>query len=172
MSNIRGKLSASEFKAIFDEHYQWLCDYIFKLSGDFDLTEDIVQEVFIDIWSKRTKITIHSLKSYLFRSCHNRFLEYVRKNKRKIIKTSLDDIRIETIYELYTEEEDCNNERIKQLSQAIEMLPPKCKQAFKLSKFENLKYQEIAEVMGISKKTVEIHLSKALSRLRSIASTF
>ncbi len=172
MQSTGEKLSSSEFKAIFDKHYQWLCDYIFKLSGDYDLTEDIVQEVFIDIWNKRTQLTIHSLKSYLFRSCHNRFLEYLRKNKRNINRTSLDDIRLETLYELHREEEDLNSERIERLSRAIEMLPPKCKQAFKLSKFENLKYQEIAEVMGISIKTVEIHLSKALSRLRSITSTF
>ncbi len=165
------KLSSSEFKIIFDEHYQWLCNYVFKLSGDLNLAEDIVQEVFIDIWNKRTRITIHSLRSYLFRSCHNRFLEYLRKNKTNLNRTSLDDIKLETLYELYKEEEDLENERIEKLSRAIEMLPPKCKQAFKLSKFENLKYKEIAEVMGISIKTVEIHLSKALSRLRSISST-
>ncbi len=172
MQSTKGKLSSSKFKAVFDEHYQWLCDYIFKLSGDFDLTEDIVQEVFIDIWNKRGRVTIHSYRSYLFKACHNRFLEYLRKNKKKMIRTSLDNIKLETLYELQKEEGGFNNERIEKLSRAIEMLPPKCKEAFKLSKFENLKYQEIADIMGISKKTVEIHISKALSRLRSIASTF
>lgn len=79
----------------------------------------------------------------------------------------LEELKWNLLLEVNQEIEDAvQDERINKLINAIEQLPPKCKQAFELSRFENLKYREIAETMNISIKTVEIHVSKALFLLR------
>lgn len=156
----------TSFKAMFDQYYDWLCAYVYKLSKDKSLSEDLVQNVFITIWEKRSTIVINSsVKSYFLRSCHNQYLKYLRS--LKIEMTSLDTLKFETICELYEEEQELQEQRIKAITVAIETLPPKCKEAFILNKFEKFKYKEIAEMMGISIKTVENHMAKALSHLRN-----
>ncbi|WP_344927460.1 RNA polymerase sigma-70 factor [Aquimarina addita] len=154
------------FKAMFNQHYSWLCSYIYKISKDESLAQDIVQIVFINLWEKRKTITINSsTKNYLLRSCHNQYLKHLRSINSQC--TRLDTLKLETLCELYEEEETAwKEQKIKDINVAIEALPPKCKQVFILHKFEHIKYKEIAEIMGISIKTVENHIGKALLHLR------
>lgn len=151
---------------MFEQYYSWLCSYVYKLSKDESLADDIVQNVFINIWEKQATITINSsTKNYLLRSCHNQYLKHLRSIKTKC--TRLDSLKLETLCELYEEEEEWKEQKIKDITVAIEALPPKCKQVFILHKFEHVKYKEIADIMGISIKTVENHIAKALSHLRN-----
>lgn len=161
-----GKASAYEF--LFSEYYEWLCNYIYKLCGNRTLTEDIVQEALIGFWEKREKIIITtSLKSYLFKTCHNQFLQHIRNEKVKF--DDLDKIKWETFAEVAEEEEDF---KMAKLIKLIDQLPPRCKEIFIQSKLEKKKYKEIALDLGISVKTVENQMTKALYFLRQNATSF
>lgn len=165
------KGNASAYNELFTEYYVWLCNYIFTLSNDRGLSEDIVQETIINIWEKRKRISVqHSLKNYLFRSCHNRFLAHVRKQKVKL--DFLDQIRWDVLAEVRVEPEVRQNSKIQKLHRLINELPPRCREVFVKNKLEKRKYKEIAVEMGISIKTVENQMSKALNFLRENATGF
>ncbi|WP_108868261.1 RNA polymerase sigma factor [Aquimarina aquimarini] len=159
------------YQHLFSTYYNWLCNYIFKLSNDHSLSEDIVQETFIYIWEKRNTLLITtSLKSYLFKSCYNRFLQHIKKEKRK--SDSLEKIQWDLIFETYFEKETRYEIRLKKINSLIKKLPPRCKEIFIKSKFEKKKYKEIALELGISIKTVEVQISKALSFLKENINLF
>ena len=165
------KGNASAYNELFSKYYVWLCNYIFTLSNDRGLSEDIVQETIIHIWEKRTRISVqHSLKNYLFRSCHNRFLAHVRKKKVKF--DFLDQIRWDVLAEVRVEHEVRQDSKIQKLHRLINELPPRCREVFVKNKLEKRKYKEIAVEMGISIKTVENQMSKALNFLRENATGF
>lgn len=165
-----GDLDAYEY--LFHEYYDWLCNYIFKLSGDRSQSKDVVQETLVRLWEKKQEITIKGpLKGYLFKSCHNQFLQQIRKEKKQ--PDLLDKIRWDTIYNTYFEQkgEDVHmKSAMLKLDELIDKLPPKCKEIFIKNKLERRKYREIAEDMGISVKTVENQMSKALRIIRENAS--
>jgi RNA polymerase sigma-70 factor (ECF subfamily) len=134
------------------------------------LAEDIVQEAIVGLWEKRKVIIIStSLKNYLFKTCHNEFLQHIRS--RKIQFDTLDKIRWEVISEA-TLEDDLFEFKMEKLNMLIDQLPPRCKEIFIQNKLEKKKYKEIALDMGISVKTVENQMSKALHFLRANATTF
>lgn len=159
------------FEKIFHKYYEWLSSYVLKLSGDPALADDIVQEVFIRIWEQQKEIKVRSsIKYYLLRTCHNQFLQHIRNTKKEV--NLLEEIKWETLRDLHTESREEEFNRIGLLHAVLDQLSPRCREAFLLSKYNKLKYKEIAEEMGISVKTVEIHISRALSVLRKNLSSF
>ncbi|MFC5048117.1 RNA polymerase sigma factor [Aquimarina hainanensis] len=161
------------YKILFDTYYIGLHRYMFKLSNDTILSEDLIQNVFLRIWEKKEELNItSSLKSYLFRSCHNEFLMHLRKQKRE--GDALDALKWEIMFEVFSEEEtqDTISEDLVKLEKVIEKLPKKCKEVFKLSRFEQKKHKEIAEILGISTKTVEVHITKAIRFIKTNVSIF
>lgn len=161
---------ANAYQYLFSEYYDWLCNYIFKLCNDRMLSEDIVQEVMIRLWEKRKYILItSSLKNYLFKSCHNQFLQHLKREKFQF--DTLDKIQWDVISEV-TLENDLYDYKMDKLTKLIERLPPRCKEIFIQNKLEKKKYKEIALDMGISVKTVENQMSKALHFLRANATAF
>lgn len=161
---------AKAYKHLFSEYYDWLCNYIFNLCGDRSLSEDIVQETMTKLWEKRKTILItSSLKNYLFKSCHNQFLQHIRKEKMQF--DTLDKIRWDAIAET-TLENDNYDYKMDKLIKLIDQLPPRCKEVFVKNKLENKKYREIAIDMDISIKTVEKQMSKALLFLKQNATSF
>ncbi|WP_024768736.1 RNA polymerase sigma factor [Aquimarina macrocephali] len=160
------------YKIVFNQYYSWLYNYVYKLSNNSSLSEDLVQNVLLRLWEKKSTLRItSSLKNYLFRSCHNEFLMYLRQQKKEY--DALDSLRWEAIFEMYTSEEENQLDLnwIK-LEKAIEQLPKKCREVFKISRLEQKKHKEIADILGISTKTVEIHISKALRFLKTNVSIF
>lgn len=153
------------FRYAFDYFYVSLCNYLSNLIHNPDLAEDIVQEVFITLWNKRKTIIITtSLKKYLYKSCYNRYIDIYRKNQRTYKK--LEELRYVKLMELQEEDLTLKQEKLERLQEVIENLPPKCKQVFLLSKYEGLKYLEIAQKLDISVKTVENQIGKAYNKLR------
>ena len=159
------------YKFLFSQYYQWLCNYIYKLSGSYQLSEDLVQDIFVKLWENRQSIVISSsIKSYLFKSCHNQFLQHIRKEKVKL--DFLDSLRWDILYDVYNNEsENAYEIKINKLNKLINQLPPRCKEVFIKAKLEKKKYKEIAEDMNISIKTVETQMTKALNFIREQAST-
>ena len=152
------------YNKLFEIHYSSLFNYALKLSNNKNLAKDIVQETFIKLWLNRHNINPDlSIGNYLLKICQNEFLMLARKNKRE--KALLDQIKFETAYEMFSSSEH-ELSPIDEVKKTIDKLPPKCKEAFVLSKLKKMKYKDIAKRMGISPRTVENHISKAYKELR------
>lgn len=164
----RGKAKAYQY--LFTEYYDWLCNYIYNLCDDRKLSEDIVQDALVLFWEKRKRILITtSLKNYLFKTCLNQFLQHIRNEKIKY--DTLETIKWNMIAEVAFED-DLYEFKLNKLNKLIDQLPPRCKAIFIQNKLEKKKYKEIALEMGISIKTVENQMSKALHFLRANATIF
>jgi len=136
--------------------------YAIKYTKDSNLSEEIVQDVFVNIWEKRKFLNIEvSFKSYLYISVRNKCLQHIER--KKIIKKhkkyteKRNDKKVLTPHEklLYKETSEI-------FYSVLKTLPERCEQIFKLSRLEGLKYNEIAAKLSVSVKTVEANISKAL----------
>lgn len=151
---------------LFQLYYSDLCKSVYRILKDEGLAEDIVQEVFYELWRKRDRLGVQtSFRAYLKRAAINKSLNYIRDNK---IKFDGDEhyAYIESKENLSKQIELKNLKEI--VDQEIDKLPPKCRRAFILSRYDDLSYKEIAAEMEISTKTVEKHISKALKILNHV----
>ncbi|MBL4656724.1 MAG: RNA polymerase sigma-70 factor [Flavobacteriales bacterium] len=166
-SSNNDKTSAAHLEKFFKQHYKALCFAANNILSDYAAAEDVVQDVFVNLLNKEDEIEINSsLKGYIFRSTINASLNYVKKNKNTV--------PMETeILEVHHYSGDFSEDSLEQLeleesiNQAINLLPPKCKAVFLLNRYEDMKYREVAEHLGVSVKTVENQMGKALRRLRN-----
>lgn len=154
------------FEMIFKSHYQPLCNYAYTFLLDRDDAEEVVQATFLNIWEKREGITVDtSLKSYLYRAVRNSCLNAIKHTKVKK-KHAEDSIHTsDSTYESVTQSV-ISAELDQKIGEALMMLPEQCRLVFKMSRFEDLKYSEIAEQLNISIKTVENQIGKALKIMR------
>ncbi len=159
-------LKIGDSKAIdylFSEYYEMLCNRVYQIIKDREYAEDIVQDIFMNIWKKREQLEIKiSIKAYLMRSAMNRSLNFIRDNKVRFQEIEIDVEDNTTSIQLTLEKNDFE----RKIQAYIDMLPPKCKTVFILNRFDQMKYKEIAEMLDISVKTVENHIAKALAFLR------
>lgn len=156
-----------EFEKVFKLYYNPLCDYACTIIKDSDESEEIVQNIFFVIWSKKETLEISiSLKSYLYRAVHNECLNKLKHSKVKLIYATDFKNNITTSgFDNVSENIDAK-ELNKKIQSALDSLPEQCGKVFRLSRFENLKYSEIATKLDISVKTVENHMGKALKIMR------
>jgi RNA polymerase sigma-70 factor (family 1) len=151
------------FERFYKEHYKSFFLMSCKYLKDPALAEEIVNDVFLKIWEDGDKIKIESsLKSYLYKAIINRSINLLNKNKRESAYHSNINVIPEESYELRQIEE---NELMIKIYAAIDQLPDQCKRVFEMSRFEELKQQEIADKLGISIKTVKNHITIALKQL-------
>ena len=152
-------------ESLFRTYYQRLCNYANTLLNDQDESEESVQQVFVTLWEKRQSMEItSSLQSYLFRSVRNTCLNKIKYSK--VRKSYAEEVTALSSHAEPANEITFQNELQKRIHEAVESLPDQCRLVFKLNRFEELKYKEIAEQLGISIKTVENHMGKALKIMR------
>lgn len=158
---------------LFRKYYVPLCSYARRYVGRKDVAEEIVSDTFFNIWRNRATLEIHfSVKGYLFQAVCNNSLYYLRKlKKEELLEDFFRDTSAENIgFAVTTDEISSESLILKDLSKAIEQavnkLPPQQQTVFRLKRYEGKKLKEIAVIMGISIKTVEMHLSKAMLSLR------
>ncbi len=162
--NLFDKDFDSTVNELFESHYVLLCRKAYRIVNNKDIAEDLVQDVFFKLWENRKKIVIKtSLKAYLNRMVFNESISFLRKNKT-VLEFSDEIEHQETVNE--TESKLGATELKDIINAAIEELPPKCKTIFLLSRMEELSYKQIAMQLGISIKTVENQMGKALKLLR------
>ncbi len=155
-----------EFESLFRSSYNALVAYARTILKDTDTSEEIVQELFYVLWRDREKINIiTSINAYLFRSVYNRCMHHIDHKKVMIkheneVKKSLQRNSRDPEDEIYYKE---LHEKVAGI---IERLPERCAKIFCMSRFDGLKYAEIAKEMSISVKTVEANMSKALKEFR------
>jgi RNA polymerase sigma-70 factor (ECF subfamily) len=155
------------FETLFIDYYPKLTVFAKKYLNDLDTSREIVQNYFVKLFENHSDIQIQtSLKSYLYSSIRNSCLNYL--NQRKLHAGHADNIKFQ-----HKENEIDFTDTMEQTEleykiwQEVAGLPDQCKRIFNLSRKEGLKNREIANQLGISKRTVETHISKALKILRT-----
>ncbi len=159
------KGDANALKELFLAYHPQLFRRIYSLVKDQSLADDLSQQVFIRLWDKRKTIYVESnFAAYLMKMGVNEALAHIRKQRAEIIPLNdrLDQKKSEETADAAIRAA----EQAFKINEAINLLPTRCKEIFLLSRRENLSYQEIADTLSISKKTVEVQMGKALLILR------
>ncbi len=160
------------FRQLFAIYFPRLNDFARKVTKDDEISQDIVQEVFVKVWEKRSEITNLNPEAFLFRLVRNRCIDYIKH--LKIISNRLQEVRIESKYEELYRIDFIGNEPYvlieeelrDKINAVIRNLPERCREVFILSRMNGLKNREIADQLNISIKNVERHLSRAFQSLR------
>lgn len=161
------KTDKENFNTLFREMYPRLVGYAFRFTKEKASAADIVQDSFVKLWQQRNRINIeHSLNAYLFRTVRNLSLNHIRDNAYE--QPGLDPSMIEDMAQGKEAEQvnDMNVRRMKLLKKWIGQLPERQREAFELSRFDGLDHDEIAEVMNVSKRTVNNHIVDALRNIK------
>ena len=154
------------FTIIFTKYYQDLVRFSFSFTRDSDASEEIVQEVFLKFWENRNSFVIHnSLKSFLLKAVQNRSIDSLR-HVHVTHKYAAVILEHPDLSENDTENYILHSELEANLNHALEKIPAQYAEAFRMSRIETLSYLEISQKLGISVRTVEVRISKALSFLR------
>jgi len=154
-------------KQLFYQFYPFLCNTVFRILKDKALAEDLAQDTFFKFWDKRASINIQtSLKAYLRRMAVNEALYYLRKNKKFQKDSEVEPSALGGSTNT-VEDQLLQQELEDKIAAAINTLPPRCQEVFRLSRFEDKSYKEIAAKLEISIKTVENQMGKALKMLRA-----
>ncbi|WDF57368.1 RNA polymerase sigma-70 factor [Mucilaginibacter sp. KACC 22063] len=155
-----------DFDNLYLTYFNALHRYAYTMVADKIIAEEMVHQVFWKILERKEGIQIHtSIKAYLYRSVYHECLNYFKHQKIKQAYES-NAVNQEKSYSDHT----VNKLQYKELEQKVKMaingLPEQCRTIFQLSRFEELKYAEIAHQLGLSVKTVETQMSRALKKLR------
>lgn len=169
-SSLVNQLKAGNEEAyayLVDTFHHRLCVYANGLVNDQASAEDIVQNVFIRTWEKRDYLNVDfTIKSFLYRSVHNEFIDHYRRRKSVI---ALEEKYCEEMAHIVPRDEAFFEKLFAFLQCEVHKLPPKCKRIFLMSKEEGYTNIEIAERLNVSKKTIEYHITKAFAILRQKA---
>jgi RNA polymerase sigma-70 factor (ECF subfamily) len=149
-----------------------LCAYGNQFLGDLDAAEEVVQEIMFRIWTNRSSLVIEtSMKSYLFRAVRNSCMNVLKHQKvRQEFAASKDQDAID--YQQSREDEMIVSELEQKIREAIDHLPMERRKVFIMSRYDGMTYNQIAEKLGISVKTVENQMGKALKSLREELSDY
>ena len=153
------------FNQLFRRYYSPLVRFCIRFVADADQAAEIVQDLFVKLWTNREKLTVNtSFESYMLRSVRNAAITYINKERA----------HAETNERIYVDESDANdpsetlqsNNLESSYREVLAHMPEKRREVFLASRFDGLKYAEIAEKLGMSQKTVEAHMSAAIKQLR------
>jgi len=161
------KRDEAAFELVFKTHYKNLYAYAFTILKDEDEAEETVQQVFFKLWERSEQLSIPgSVAAYLYRAVHNESLNFLKHQKVK------EGYRLHVAYSMKNKSEQPQGRMIKKeleekFRETLNELPEQCRTVFQLSRFEDMKYRDIAGKLDISVKTVENHMGKALKILRT-----
>lgn len=159
------KIDKQSYQALFQEFHNVLSNYSNTIVHNYTDAEDVVQDVFIQLWNKRNDIKIETkIKYYLFTAVRNRSIEVLRKRKMHHKYVEAEKNVKESVTFLGDKVEDMVLKE--KLHRSIRQLPPKCQEIFVMNKLNGLTYKEIAENLNLSSKTVENQIARALKLLR------
>ena len=160
------KQDEKAFEQVFKTHFKNLHAYAFTILNDEMVAEELVQNVFYKIWERPEKLSITgSIAAYLYRAVHNESLNHLKHLKVR------SKYQLHAVHQMKNESDNASKKILlkeleSKLHRAMQELPEQCRTIFQLSRFEELKYREIAERLEISPKTVENQMGKALKLLR------
>jgi len=161
------KRDEAAFEQVFKTHYKNLHAYAFTILKDEDEAEEMVQQVFFKLWERSEHLSFSGpIAAYLYRAVHNESLNFIKHQKVKA------GHQLHVAYSMKNKTEQASPKMIRKelenkFREALNELPEQCRTVFQLSRFEDMKYKEIADKLDISVKTVENHMGKALKLLRT-----
>jgi RNA polymerase sigma-70 factor (ECF subfamily) len=162
----------STFDFLFRNYYSGLCSYAKNYLKSGEISEEIVQEVFVRLWERHNKILIHtSIRAYLYQSVFNGCMNHIKGIQSSGFKhVDLEDVSIR--HELMSMElTDTEFSKIfsgdveRDLESAISDLPDQCGQIFRMCRVDNLTYKEISNMLNVSRSTVKTQMSRAMNRI-------
>lgn len=156
------------FKRFVESYSNDLLYYAQYLVHSKEEAEEIVSDVFVEVWQNRNKISeIKKEKVWLLAITHNKAVSYLRKKEHAVSFITWDEVGEHTLpTNLQTPDEHLiSQEEMSRINHIISILPPRCRQVFVLAKIEKLLYKDIADLLGISVKTINVHVAKALEML-------
>jgi len=162
----------SAFEQVFKTHFKNLHAYAFTIVRDEAEAEEMVQQVFFKLWERAETLSLTgSIAAYLYRAVHNESLNYLKHQK---VKSSH---QLHVAHSMKNQADHiggklAGKELEAKYKSALNELPEQCRTIFQLSRFEEMKYREIADKLDISVKTVENQMGKALKILRSKLADF
>ncbi|HEU4858222.1 MAG TPA: RNA polymerase sigma-70 factor [Chitinophagaceae bacterium] len=166
IGTLLSKRDETAFEQVFKTHFKRLHAYAFTILRDEMEAEEMVQQVFFKLWERNENLSLTgSVSAYLYRAVHNESLNYIKHQKVR------SNHQLHIAYSMKNEvehpaKEILSGELEKKIHSALNELPEQCRTIFQMSRFDELKYREIADKLGISVKTVENQMGKALKLLR------
>ena len=154
------------FRQLYDRYYKYLVVTAYNVLGDSEKARDLAQDVFFTLWTKKDQLNINSaVKSYLRRAVINRTLNFIESQR---LNFDEDDPVFNSLNEEASAQKELEGDELQRIvNQTIDKLPQKCRMIFKLCRIEKIPHKEVAEQLGISTKTIENQMTKALKILKS-----
>jgi len=164
-------ISKSAFEEVFKAYFAPLHSYAYTLLQEDAQAEEIVQQVYYKLWLKKNELHINQkLKAYLYKAVHNECLNFIKHQK---VKKTHQEFVMHTEKQSSSPIQQLAAQELKtKIQQALASLPEQCRTIFQMSRFEDLKYREIAEQLQLSVKTVENQMGKALRTMRQHLSAY
>lgn len=159
--------SASDFETLFTNFSEMLYHYAFYYLNDMEASKSIVNDTFLRIWNTKRKPLY--IKPYLYRSVKNACLNYLSQHRNNLVLREFSELEILADDMVAIAHSEDTSDKLLFLEQVISKLPAKRQLVFKMFRFEELSYAEIAELLNISVRTVEDHLAKSMQFIHAQA---
>lgn len=171
INNLISELSKNDSQIALRYLFLYYHSKLFVFASYFvkskEACEEIVSDTFIVIWEKRKSLgKIENFNAYIYRIAKNISISYVRKKHNPYLHLEISLFEHDVLESTNPENELISQELMSKLDSIVDSLPEKCKLVFNLIRNHNMKYKEVAQILEISEKTVEAHMTTALKRLR------
>ena len=154
------------FANLYSLFYHKLFHFATVITRSPEVSEEIVEDVFVKLWSNRIDIlTIRNLAVYLYVAVKNKSLNAVAKKVEAFIQSPFDETEIDINHSIDPYNMLVTTEMMEKMRQAIENLPPRCKIIFKLVREDGLKYKEVGEILNISVNTIDVQMAIAIKKI-------
>jgi len=156
------------FRQIFDALFSNLTKFSFSFVHSKEAATEIVDELFVQLWVKRADIMkINDLRVYLYTATKNASLNYISKKAKQIELEPYENLQVQMTDLVSPEQIMISKEMLQKIKDAIDSLPPRCKLIFKCVREDGLSYSEVAEILGLSIKTIDSQMVIAVARIRA-----
>jgi RNA polymerase sigma-70 factor (ECF subfamily) len=155
------------FRQIFDALFSNLTKFSFSFVHSKEAATEIVDELFVQLWIKRADIMkINDLRVYLYTATKNASLNYISKKAKQIEVEPYENLQVQMTDVVSPEQIMITKEMLQKIKEAVDSLPPRCKLIFKFVREDGLSYSEVAEILGLSVKTIDAQMVIAVARIR------
>ncbi len=159
------RFTKNDLKEVYDQYFESLRGFLYYKTGDIDLSEDLVQEVFIKVWEKRDSIKKDTIKSLLYTIANNLMINHFKH--KQVVMNHQGDVIAQNRTELNSPQFVLEGKEFEEkLNAVIQSLPEGCREVFLMNRIDKLKYEEIADRLELSVKAIEKRMSKAIGIIR------